>query len=182
MTDSVLPLGDPRLRRLCAPVPDVNAPSFRNDNERLKASLDAFRLQYGFGRGIAAPQIGIPSSFISLNLGTGTHSLVNPFITWRSSETFTLWDDCMCFPDLLVRVRRHSSVSVEYLDEKGRHQAWERLPRAESELLQHELDHLRGVLAIDLALDAQSIIYRSAFAADPAYFTSQVDYLIQPTI
>lgn len=125
---SVLPLGDPRLRRLCAPVPDVSAPSFRSDNERLKASLDAFRLEYGFGRGIAAPQIGIPSSFISLNLGAGTHSLINPVITWRSLETFTLWDDCMCFPHLLVRLRRHSSVSVEFLDEQGRHQAWDRLP------------------------------------------------------
>lgn len=181
MTDPVLPLGDPRLRRLCAPIPDVHAPSFRRDNERLRKAPDAFRLQYGFGRGIAAPQIGIPSSFISLNPGAGTRSLVNPVLTWRSPETFTLWDDCMCFPHLLVRLRRHSSVSVEYLDEQGRPHAWEKLPQAEAELLQHELDHLQGILAIDLALDARSIIYRSAFAADPAYFNSQVDDVIQPT-
>ena len=182
MPDRVLPLGDPRLRRLCAPVPDPSAASFRRENERLKAALEAFRLEYGFGRGIAAPQIGIPSCFISLNLGAGTRSLVNPVITWRSEETFTLWDDCMCFPDLLVRLRRHASVSVAFLDEQGRQQSWERLSRAEAELLQHELDHLRGVLAIDLALDTRSIIYRSAFEADPAHFTSQVDYVIQATL
>ncbi len=182
MTDHVLPLGDPRLRRLSTPVPDVGAASFRTENERLKAALDAFRLEYGFGRGIAAPQIGIPSSFISLNLGAGAHSLINPVITWRSQDTFTLWDDCMCFPHLLIRLRRHSSVSVAFLDEQGRHQSWERLPRAEAELLQHEIDHLGGILATDLALDARSVIYRSAFEADPATFRAQVDYVIQPTI
>ncbi len=117
-----------------------------------------------------------------MNLGAGTQTLVNPVITWRSPDTFTLWDDCMCFPHLLVRLRRHSSVSVAFLDERGQHQSWERLPRAEAELLQHELDHLRGVLATDLPLDAQSIIYRSAFEADPAYFRDQVDYVIQATI
>jgi len=182
VTDRVLPLGDPRLRFLCEPVKDAMDPGFQQGNQRLKAALDAFRAERGFGRGIAAPQIGISKRFIAINLGKGTHSLINPEITWRSEETFTLWDDCMCFPDLLVRVRRHASISVTYLDELGQPQIWERLGQAESELLQHELDHLDGVLATDLALDLRSIIYRSAFDADPAYFEKQVDYVIQPTI
>ncbi len=182
MSDRVLPLGDPRLRRVCDPVRDVKDPDFQLENRRLKAALDAFRAEMGFGRGIAAPQIGIPKRFISLNLGKGTHSLINPEITWRSEETFTLWDDCMCFPDLLVKVRRHASISIKFLDEAGQPHAWERLGQAESELLQHELDHLDGVLATDLALDSQSIIYRTAFNTDPAYFQKQVDYVIQPTI
>ena len=182
MADPVLRLGDPRLRVVCAAVADVSDPAFRAESARLVATLEEFRARHGFGRGIAAPQIGIPSCFISLNLGAGTQTLVNPVITWRSPDTFTLWDDCMCFPHLLVRLRRHASVSVAFLDEQGQQQSWERLPRAESELLQHELDHLGGVLAIDLALDARSIIYRSAFEADPAYFTGQVDYVIQPTL
>ena len=182
MSDHVLPLGDPRLRIMCAPVPDVADPAFQAENRRLQAALDAFRAERGFGRGIAAPQIGIPKRFVSVNLGTGTRSLINPVITWRSEATFTLWDDCMCFPDLLVRVRRHASISLAFLDERGETRAWERLGQAESELLQHELDHLDGVLATDLALDSRSIIYRSAFAADPAHFQQQVDYVIQPTI
>jgi peptide deformylase len=182
MSERVLPLGDPRLRIVCEPVADVADPAFQAENQRLKAALDAFRAEHGFGRGIAAPQIGIPKRFISINLGNGTHSLINPEITWRSEETFTLWDDCMCFPDLLVRVRRNRSISVSYLDELGEPRAWEHLGQAESELLQHELDHLDGVLATDLALDARSIIYRTAFDADPATFQGQVDYVIQPTI
>ena len=182
MSDRVLPLGDPRLRLVCPSIPDVADPEFRRENARLKAALDAFRAEHGFGRGIAAPQIGIPKRFVSVNLGEGTHSLVNPVITWRSEETFTLWDDCMCFPELLVRVRRHASISIAFLDEQGQTRSWEHLGQAASELLQHELDHLDGVLAVDLALDARSLIYRSAFNADPDFFQRQVDYVIQPTL
>jgi len=180
MTDRILPLGDPRLRVVCKPVENVADPAFQVENRRLKAALEAFRRERGFGRGIAAPQIGISKRFIAINLGEGTHSLINPEIHWRSPETFTLWDDCMCFPDLLVRVRRNLSVSISYLDESGQSVTWENLGQAESELFQHELDHLDGVLATDLALDARSIIYRTAFEADPAAFQSQVDYVIQP--
>jgi peptide deformylase len=180
--DRILSLGDPRLRLVCKAVEDPADPEFLQENDRLKAALDAFRAERGFGRGIAAPQIGIPKRFVSINLGKGTHSLLNPVITWRSAETFTLWDDCMCFPDLLVKVRRNASISITYLDEAGESRTWEHLGQAEAELLQHELDHLEGILAIDLALDTASIVYRTAFDADPAYFQKQVDYVIQPTI
>ncbi len=182
MSDRVLPLGDPRLRLVCEAVDKPAAAAFRAEAQRLKDALDAFRAEYGFGRGIAAPQIGIAKRFIAINLGKGTHALLNPVITWRSPETFTLWDDCMCFPDLLVRVRRHTSISITFLDEQGQPQAWEALGQAESELLQHELDHLDGVLATDRALDTRSIIYRTAFAANPTCFQQQVDYVIQSTI
>ena len=181
MGDRVLPLGDPRLRVVCEPISDVSDAEFQRENQRLKAALDAFRAEHGFGRGIAAPQIGIPRRFVAVNLGHGTHGLVNPVITWRSPETFTLWDDCMCFPDLLVKVRRHTSISLAFQDEEGRPQTWEHLGQPQSELLQHELDHLDGILAIDMALGPRSIIYRTAFDADPVHFQSQVDYLIQPT-
>jgi len=76
VTDLVLPLGDSRLRAAATPV-DVRSPSFRDENDRLKAALDSFRREHGFGREIAAPQIGIPSAIVALNLGSGTRSLVN---------------------------------------------------------------------------------------------------------
>lgn len=180
--DPVLPLGDPRLRRVCGPVENPADPRFQAENRRLQAALEAFRAARGFGRGIAAPQIGIPWRFIALNLGKGTYSLLNPVITWRSEDTFTLWDDCMCFPDLLVKVRRHASISIAYQDEQGLPQASEKLGPAESELLQHEIDHLDGILAIDRALDRDSIVLRAAYDADPEPFRGQVDYTIQPTL
>jgi peptide deformylase len=176
MSDVVLRLGDPRLRLVCEPVRDLADPCFHEENARLQAALEAFRAEHGFGRGIAAPQIGIAKRFIAINLGQGTHSLINPVITWRSPESFTLWDDCMCFPELRVKVHHHQSISLRFSDERGEQQHWEQLGRAESELLQHEVDHLDGVLAIDLAVDARSIVARSVFDADPEYFRDQVDY------
>ena len=71
----------------------------------------------------------------------------------------TLWDDCFSFPDLVVKVRRHVRVEVEYADlHGGRH-----FLHAEgglAELLQHEIDHLDGILAIDRAVDPRHILYR----------------------
>ncbi|MBC3872733.1 peptide deformylase [Undibacterium flavidum] len=182
MLPSVLPLDDVRLRRHSVDVDDCHDLQFQQENQTLQATLNVFRAQHGFGRGIAAPQLGIAKRFIALNLGEGTFSMINPKITWRSEQTFTMWDDCMCFPELLVKVRRHLSISVQFIDEKGRQQSWEHLGQSLAELLQHEIDHLDGVLATDLALDEHSIIQRRDFDANPERFHQQVDYVIVPTL
>ncbi len=80
-----------------------------------------------------------------------------------------------------MRVQRHDSISIEYEDEQGQPQHWNEMPRAESELLQHEIDHLNGVLAIDLALDKESIVSREEFERDFERFSAMVDYVIYPT-
>jgi peptide deformylase len=174
----ILQLGDPRLRQVSAPVVDFADPTLREDQRRLHATLAAFRRAHGFGRAISAPQIGVPQRFIALNLGTGPQLLVNPEITWTSHETFTMWDDCMSFPSLLVRVQRYQSISVRYLDEHGKPHEWPRLDQATSELLQHEIDHLDGILAVDRALDRDSLVLREVFEAQRPYFARQVDYVI----
>ncbi len=173
-----LPLGDPRLRQICFPVTDVSDPAFVADSQRLKAALQAFRAAHGFGRAIAAPQIGILKRFIALDLGQGPFVIINPEITWASPETFTMWDDCMCFPFLLIRVRRCRSISIRYTDEQGTPREWTRMDQATSELLQHEIDHLDGVLAVDRALDRAAIISRAAFESAPEVFRREVDYVI----
>lgn len=177
---SILPSDDVRLRLIASAVLDVFDPQFRQQSELLKTCLDAFRRQRGFGRGIAAPQIGISQRFIALNLGEGSFTLVNPEIIWHSEQSFTMWDDCMCFPDTLVKVRRFESISVRYIDEAGKTIEWHQLDRPLSELLQHELDHLDGVLALDLALDVNSTVSRQEFEMDRAKYQKQVDYTIPP--
>jgi len=171
--DRVLPLGDPRLRRVAAPVVPGD-PQFADERRRLHAALAAFRAEHGFGRAIAAPQIAIPRRFIALDLGDGPRTLINPVIVWRSDATFKLWDDCMCFPDLLVRVERAAAITVAYTDDDGAARSMGPLDRALSELLQHEIDHLDGVLALDRADGPGAIISREAHAADPGYFAAQL--------
>jgi peptide deformylase len=171
----VLLLGDPRLRTRSAEVEDFDPRAFAE----LAGTLDAFRRQHGFGRAISAPQIGIAQRFIAVNLGRGTFFVVNPVITWRSDETFTMWDDCMSFPDLLVKLERVKSLSLQYVDEHGNAKEWQELDVASAELLQHELDHLDGVLAVDRAME---LVVRKEYDRNRAYFDAQVDYAIVPTI
>jgi len=149
----ILVLGDPRLRARCAPVEQVDP----GDLDRLTAALAAARAELGFGRAIAAPQIGVPRRIIVVDLGAGPFAVINPEITWRSDEMFEVWDDCFSVPDRLVRVRRHRSISLAFRDRAFRPRVWRDLAPDTSELLQHEIDHLDGVLLIDRAFGDDAV-------------------------
>jgi len=172
-------LGDPALRAIAGPIESFGDPSFARDRECLYATLLDFRSKYEFGRAISAPQIGCSKRLIAAKLDGESHFIVNPKITWQSAEHFTMWDDCMSFPSLLVRLERARSISIHFQDEHGRHQDWEQLDLAISELLQHEIDHLDGVLAIDRAIDKDSIVMRETYLAMPDYFRRLADYEIE---
>lgn len=177
MTD-VLLLGDPRLRLPAQPVGDPRDPELAAPARRLVATLAAFRAAHGFGRAIAAPQIGLPRRLIAMDLGLGPFLVVDPVIVRRSRARFTLWDDCMSFPELFVRVRRSRSLTVRFRDGDGRVHEWADLDLATSELFQHEIDHLDGILAVDRAVDRDALVHRRAFAADPARYRAMVDAVI----
>src|SRR6185436_5087340 len=87
-------------------------------------------------------------------------ALINPEIVFRSEEMMELWDDCFSFPNLMVRVRRNFEIGIRYLDTHGTVVAL-RASGDLSELLQHEIDHLDGILATDRAIDQRSFSLRS---------------------
>ncbi|HTX17878.1 MAG TPA: peptide deformylase [Bacteroidota bacterium] len=151
-------LGDPILRTKCRPVKDVKSSSSRALARDLRDTLNDFRKRRRFGRGIAAPQIGKPVRMIYIK-PKGLGALLNPTITKRSKGTFELWDDCFSFPELLVRVRRYRSIRVTYVDEEGTPRSISATGKL-SELLQHEIDHLDGILALDRAISTRSIVLR----------------------
>ena len=182
MSDRVLILGDPLLRTKSEAVTNFSSDETRRVFRELKDELEDFRKEHGFGRGIAAIQIGITKRIIALNLGEGSFCIVNPEITHKSEKTFTLWDDCMSFPDLVVKVSRNESISVGYLDEDGNERTWKDLGRDVSELLQHEIDHLDGILALDRAIAAGDIIYTKEYLERRKLYDAQADYSIEPTI
>lgn len=84
----------------------------------------------------------------------------------------------------MVKVRRNVSVDVTYQTLYGQTVEWKGIEQSLSELLQHEIDHLNGVLAVDLALksESDSIISRELYERNRATFDSQVDYVIVPTL
>jgi len=154
----LLLLGDPRLYEVCEPVKPEELPQVKKWVEDLHNVMEEIRAKYQFGRGIAAPQLGIMKRLIYVNIDKPM-VIINPEFENMSKEMFELWDDCMSFPNLLVRVNRHKSVTMKYLDENWQPQIWE-VEGSVSELLQHEYDHLNGVLCTMRAIDAQSFRWR----------------------
>jgi len=151
----ILQLGNPRLRTPSAPVAEPDGPTVRRLHTDLQDTLLAHRVRTGFGRGIAAPQLGSLERVIHVEL-EGSRTLVNPVISARSDETMELWDFCFSYFSIFFPVRRHVLVEVRYQDPQGRDQRLEASGHL-AELLQHEIDHLDGVLAIDRVTDVKRI-------------------------
>lgn len=153
----ILLLGDPMLRQISRPVSDLSsaAPILTD----LRDTLAEFRRTHGFGRGISAVQIGEPIRIIYLEVDGQAYEIVNPVFVGKSAETFELWDDCFSFPDLLVRLRRSVEVRLRYWSPDGEQHELDARDSL-SELVQHEMDHLEGILAIDHAIDRNSLAVR----------------------
>jgi peptide deformylase len=156
----ILQLGDPLLRAISAPAPTpADAAAIFDD---LRDTLHEFQRTHGFGRGISAVQIGELKRLIYIEIDGVAYRLRNPRFEFLSPEKFKMWDDCFSFPDLMVWLERSERVHVRYDDETGA----ERLIQAAgpfSELLQHEIDHLDGILAVDRALDRNSLATREEY-------------------
>lgn len=158
----ILQLGNPALWQKSRQVADVRSVEIRALVRDLSDTLAAFREITGYGRGIAAPQIGVHQRviFIRMQPSGFCAPLINPEIAWASQNRFELWDDCFSFPDLMVRVSRAVRVRVDYQDTGGLNQTLE-ADGALSELLQHEIDHLDGVLAVQRAISPEAFATRA---------------------
>lgn len=156
--DDLLLLGDPRLYERCAPVLEEELPQVEGWVADLHQVMEEIRTKYNFGRAIAAPQLGIMKRLIYMNIDKPV-VFINPTFSELSDELFELWDDCMSFPQLLVKVKRHRSLTVSYLDDKWQPQRWQ-MEDSLAELLQHEYDHLEGILCTMRAVDDKSFRWR----------------------
>ena len=155
----VLLLGNPRLYEVSVPVARDELNYVKTVVQDLHDTLMDFRKRFGVGRAIAAPQIGVMKRVLYLDIKQPC-ILINPVLDIQSSEMMTVWDDCMCFPDLLVKVKRHVKCRITYrgLDWTEQSRMFE---GSLSELLQHEYDHLDGILAISRAIDQRSLALKS---------------------
>ena len=152
----ILQLGDPLLRSVSLTI------ALRDVDEvlrELEDTLAEFRRTHGFGRAISAIQIGAAARVIFMHVDGVRYELINPEIAWRSLDLFELWDDCFSFPNLMVRLQRHTCVRLTHENRDGSTAVIE-AAGALAELIQHEMDHLDGVLAVDRALDRNSLCTR----------------------
>ena len=151
----ILLLGNPVLYEKSLPVEQHEIKELSAAIEDLLKTIVEFRNRYGAGRAIAAPQIGLMKQIICLNIDNPV-VMINPELSNLSEEMFELWDDCMCFPNLLVKVKRHKTLTVNFFDVEWKKHTW-CLSQDMAELIQHEYDHLDGILATQRAADNKSI-------------------------
>ena len=137
-------LGDPVLKSRATTV-DRFDDSLRNQVKRMAAIMgDAL------GVGLAAPQLGISQRLLVYRVGPDAPltALANPEIEWSSEERESLEEGCLSIPGVLVDVERPVYVRVRALDEGGGERKVE-ASGLEARVIQHEIDHLDGVLILD---------------------------------
>lgn len=156
MVREILLLGDIRLYEISHEVSEKeNIKNLVND---LHDTLMDYRKRYGAGRAIAAPQIGSQKRLIYMHIEYPV-VLINPVITFPDEQMMKVLDDCMSFPSLYVYVIRHKRCTIEYRDADWNICRLD-LEGDMSELLQHEYDHLDGVLATMRAIDNKAFVMK----------------------
>lgn len=143
----ILTAPDPRLKKKSKPVDQVDAEVRQLMDDMLETMYDAP------GIGLAAIQIGVPLRIIVMDLTREGEEkqpryFVNPEILWASEETQPYEEGCLSVPDFYDEVERPARVKLRYLSYKGE-QIEEDAEGLFAVCIQHEMDHLEGVLFID---------------------------------
>lgn len=153
-------LGNPLLREKSTDVVDSDG-ELKQIICDLEDTLSYLQESKGIGRALAAPQIGHMKKVILYNTPDARLVMVNPVIKHKSEEMFSVWDSCFSFDvAFFVNIQRHVSIEVSYSNEHGE-QMSNTFVNEMSELFQHEIDHLYGVLATDYLTDNKQIVIRS---------------------
>ena len=161
-SEKILLLGNPQLHEISTPITQEELADLKPVIQDLHDILFEFKAKfahYGAFRGIAAPQIGVMKRLIYMNIDKPI-VFINPELTDFSNDMFEMWDDCMCFPNLLVKLKRHKNCTIYFRDMDWQPQTMH-LQGSLSELLQHEYDHLNGILSTQRAIDNQSFRWRN---------------------
>ncbi len=151
MVKEILKLGNPKLYEVSEEITEADLEHLPEWVADLHDTLMDYRKIYGAGRAVAAPQIGVQKRLLYMYTDKA-YVFVNPVLTFPDEETYTLMDDCMSFPGLMVEVRRHRRADICYLDENMQKREMH-LEGDLAELFQHEYDHLDGILATMRAVD-----------------------------
>jgi peptide deformylase len=158
-------LGQPVLRRQAYPIPPEVVLS-----TDCQAFLQAMRetLAEAGGVGLAGPQVFADFRLFLARVGppgpegepAQPEVFINPELTVLTEETESRWEGCLSFPELLVLVPRARRIAIKYLDETGQPRERE-LADFAARVVQHEYDHLEGILTIDRAASTRHIIKAS---------------------
>ena len=156
---NVIQLGDPILRRPAIPVEKIEIIQEETKHviDKMIAVLKAIKvISPTNGNAIAAPQVGHSVRIIVLFYDNEYHVMINPVYLDKSEELIIFDEECFSMYYLRGKVKRHKKVTVSYLDLEGKEQKMY-LEGDPAAYLQHELDHLNGILFIDKLLDGEKL-------------------------
>jgi len=146
----ILTFPNPVLRKKCRSIKKVDA--------EIKKLIDDMidTMHAAPGVGLAAPQVGKNIKLIVVDIGKGAFPVINPKIVKKNKALQTFEEGCLCLPGIVAPVERYSQITVKGLDRNGQPATIE----AEAFLatvLQHEIDHLDGIVFIDRVKDKSLI-------------------------
>ncbi|MDP9313964.1 MAG: peptide deformylase [Chloroflexota bacterium] len=151
-----LELGDPRLRQPAQPVDQIAAPEIQALLGDLWDTLDDFRQRHGWGRALAAPVVGVALRVVVLTYETQRLVLINPrFESWSRTQTVE-YERCIAFGSIWGQVYRPERVVVVAEDAAGAAQRFD-VDGELARLIQHEIDHLDGLVWLDREPDLATI-------------------------
>lgn len=151
----ILLLGNENLYKVCKEISIDELHKAKKIVEDLHDTMMDFRDKYGFGRAIAAPQIDELYRIIYMNFDNNSIAFINPRLEFIEDDKFEMWDDCMSYPGLEVKLYRYRKCKVYYKDLEWNDCVLD-FEGDLSELIQHEYDHLDGILAVQRAIDNKS--------------------------
>jgi peptide deformylase len=157
----ILLLGNPELYEPSTIVRRDEIDDLRGVIEDLHDTMLAFRREHGWGRAIAAPQIGVRRRMVAVNLDGEPITLINPVLDQLDGAELDYWEDCMSFPELLVHLRVPRACRLTYRDLRWVERR-ARLTLDYAALVQHEVDHLDGVLSVMRVSEPRGIALRRA--------------------
>jgi peptide deformylase len=143
----ILTAPDPRLKRVAEEIAKVDGEIRTLIDDMLETMYEAD------GIGLAAVQIGVAKAVIVMDIDQkdgkrNPRVFVNPKLLWASEDLASFEEGCLSVPDIWEEVQRPARIRAEYLDRNGHKQTLE-ADGLLADCLQHEMDHLKGVLFID---------------------------------
>lgn len=174
VTDFIFQIGEsPALRQ---PSKDISVTDILSDETQakiayLKECLSKYRELTGKGRGISAVQVDIPERFSAVYTPEQMIIMINPVITKRSKKKYKYPEICMSANPIIAPVVRPAWIEFSYVDEQGRQQHWDTKDdtaqgRMLNRVFQHEIDHLDGIINIDIVSSPRELILDS----DPSFY------------
>lgn len=166
--DFIYQIGEyPELRESSKEVPisKITSLEMQVKFKYLKKCLLKYRKLTGMGRGITAVQVGIPERFSVVYTPEELILIVNPKVTKISKEKLIYPEVCMSANPIIAPTIRPSWIEFDYYDEKGNFKHWDNKDKLLNRVLQHEIDHMDGIINIDRCSSKDLIL-----ESDPKFY------------